>query len=434
MSRNSLNQKAIEALIARSREGCGEQLELIDEREPGLRIRAGSRVVTWSLLVRLKSGKRIRVTLGSWPGIGIAEARKLAQDHKREIALGIDPNQKQLETRAAAAKEAVGQRKLAEVLDQYERVKLSQLRKGANARRAIDGRRGLLKDFAQKDIASISRSDVVEAVRQHAVDAPIAANRCLAYTKAFFNWCVDQEILEASPAVSVKKPSRERMRERYHSLDELVEIWAAMGQLGYPFGPLYRLLVVLPMRREEIAAMPLSELNLAPNGNPDDAVWTLPATRTKRANALRVPLSPLARSIIVEALSAEDRPDGSPFVFSTTGHTSVSGYARAKRRLDRIISERRAAKAEQQEITEIEHWTMHDVRTTFSTLACEILGADIAVVDRILNHVATATTSKIMRVYNKSEFFEPRKRVLREWAELIEREVAAPASRLLEFN
>ena len=58
--------------------------------------------------------------------------------------------------------------------------------------------------------------------------------------------------------------------------------------------------------------------------------------------------------------------------------------------------------------------------TTFSTLACEVLGAEISVVDRILNHVATATTSKIMRVYNKSELFEPRKRVLRRWAELIE--------------
>ena len=76
-----------------------------------------------------------------------------------------------------------------------------------------------------------------------------------------------------------------------------------MGELGYPFGPLYRLLACLPMRREEIAAMPVSELELAPGGNCDDAVWTLPAGRTKRANALRVPLSPLARSLIVEAMA-----------------------------------------------------------------------------------------------------------------------------------
>ncbi len=206
-----------------------------------------------------------------------------------------------------------------------------------------------------------------------------------------------------------------------------MEIWDAMGDLGYPFGPLYRLLIAVPMRREEIAALPVSELQMGPLGNPDDAVWTLPAGRTKRANALRVPLSPLARRLIEEALAASERPKNSPFVFSMTGDTSVSGYAKAKRRLDRIIHEMRLETADNAgcEAVAMEHWTIHDLRTTFSTLASEVLGADITIVDRILNHVATATTSKIMRVYNKSELFEPRKRVLREWAELIEREAAA---------
>ncbi len=176
------------------------------------------------------------------------------------------------------------------------------------------------------------------------------------------------------------------------------------------------------MRREEVAAIPIAELDLEPGGNADDAVWTLPGSRTKRGNALRVPLSSLAIALINEALAAPERPKDSPFVFSMTGDTSVSGYAKAKRRLDRIIRERRekAAKEARREPVEMEHWTIHDLRTTFSTLACEVLGADISVVDRILNHVPTATTSKIMRVYNKSELFEPRKRVLRQWAELIE--------------
>lgn len=254
--------------------------------------------------------------------------------------------------------------------------------------------------------------------------SPISANRTLAFTKAFFNWCVDQEIVAANPAATIKRPSKERTRDRYHSIDELIEVWVAMGDLGYPFEHLFRLLVVIPMRREELAGMPIAELDLAPEGDPELAVWTLPAERTKRANSMRVPLSPLARTLIADAIAAPDRPKTSPFVFSMTGDTSVSGYAKAKRRLDRIIHENRLEKAEAEgrAVTVMPHWTIHDLRTTFSTLACEMLGADIAVVDRILNHVATATTSKIMRVYNKSELFEPRKRVLREWAELIERE------------
>jgi integrase len=426
----SLNRQAIEGLVARARTVKGKQFELVDEREAGLRIRAGERSATWLLCTRLRNGKRSRIKLGAWPAMGISEARHAAQAKRLEVVGGADPNEAKRQVAKEAALVAKTQRKLRDVLDDYEKRKLSQLRTSAQTRRSLDGKRGLLRSLVNRDIGSITRGEIVDAVRDHAATAPISANRTLACTKAFFNWCVDQEILESSPASTIKKPAKERTRDRHHTLDELMEIWDAMGDLGYPFGPLYRLLIVIPMRREEIAALPVTELEMAPLGNPDDAVWTLPAGRTKRANALRVPLSPLACKLIEEALAAPERPRNGPFVFSMTGDTSVSGYAKAKRRLDRIIHEMRLETAEKagREAAAMEHWTIHDLRTTFSTLASEVLGADIAIVDRILNHVATATTSKIMRVYNKSELFEPRKRVLREWADLIEREAETRAS------
>ena len=431
---NSLNRQAIEGLIAHARTVKGKQFELQDDREAGLRIRAGERSATWLLCTRLRNGKRSRIKLGAWPAMGLSEARHAAQAKRLVVVSGADPNEERRQATREAVKAAKSSCSLRDVLDDYERLKLSQLRTTEETRRALDGKRGVLRAFANKDIASISRGDVVDAVRAHAQTAPIAANRSLAYVKAFFNWCIDQEIVELNPAATVKKPSKERTRDRFHTLAELIEIWIAMGELGYPFGPLYRLLVVVPMRREEIAAIPIAELELEADGNPDNAVWTLPAGRTKRANALRVPLSPLASALIAEAMAAPERPEDSPFVFSMTGDTSVSGYAKAKRRLDRIIHEKRmvAAEAKGRKAVEMEHWTIHDLRTTFSTLACEVLGAEISVVDRILNHVATATTSKIMRVYNKSELFEPRKQVLREWAELIEREVAKRADQCTE--
>lgn len=424
-----LNRQAIEAFIATVKAGQSGQSELADDREPGLRIRVGDRTATWFLMVRLGNGKRTRIKLGGYPALGLSAARELARAKRFETVGGADPNALKRETKRQAVRKRETERKLGEVLDQYERQKLSQLRHGGQARRAIDGNSGLLRAFVSRGINDIERSDIVAAVRAHAERAPIAANRTLAFTKAFFNWCVDQEIVAANPAATIKRPTKERTRDRFHTLDELIEIWVAMGDLGYPFEHLFRLLVVIPMRREELAGMPISELDLAFGGDEDNAVWVLPAARTKRANALRVPLSPLAVSIIREAIAAPDRPKDSPFVFSMTGDTSVSGYAKAKRRLDRIIHENRIENAEAEcvPLVAMLHWTIHDLRTTFSTLACEVMGADMAVTDRILNHVATATRSKIMRIYNKSEMFEPRKRVLREWAALIEREVAARA-------
>lgn len=453
----ALTKQAIEALIARARGNKGPQVELIDDRESGLRIRAGERSTTWSLSVRLKDGQRTRVTLGTWPGLGIGDARKAAQDKKREIAEGIDPNAAK---RAAVIAAEIARRTrttLRDVLDQYETAKLSQLRQGAATRRALDGKKGLLRDMLTRAPGSITRADIADAVRRRAKTSPISANRSLAYARAFFNWCVGEEIIEANPAEKVKKPAKENQRDRAHSLGELGEIWLAAGTLGYPFGPLYRLLMVLPMRREEIAALPVAELDLGIDDAPAEGVWTLPAGRTKRANALRVPLSPLARSIIKEALADPARTkegvgdDGrlkpNPFVFSTTGTSPVSGFTKGKRRLDKAIADARTkVTTEEAARTGIPHgnapepgvmpgWTIHDLRTSFATNASDRLGIDATVADRCLNHVGSATTSKIMRTYNQSELFEPRKAALCAWASLIESEaLGRPAGNVVPLR
>lgn len=216
---NSLNRQAIEGLVARARTVKGKQFELVDERESGLRIRAGERSATWLLCARLRNGKRTRIKLGTWPAMNLSDAREAARFKRNEVIAGADPNETKREESREAARVARTQRKLIDVLDDYQRVKLSQLRHGADYRRGIDGRSGLLRKFVSKDIASLTRTDIVDAVRKHAEKAPMAANRNLAYTKAFLNWCIDQEIIEISPAATVKKPSKERTRDRYHTLD-----------------------------------------------------------------------------------------------------------------------------------------------------------------------------------------------------------------------
>ncbi len=418
----ALTKAAIEITIIRAKNDKAAQVELLDDREPGLRFRAGQRSAGWSLMVRLRNGQRSRIKLGAWPGMGIADARNAARDLRAQIDRGIDPNEEKRISARQAAIDARNRTTLKQVLDIYDTSVLSQHRRGAQTRRALDGKNGLLTTLASRQPASITRAEISDLVRKHARSAPISANRKLAYASAFFNWCVEEAIVEESPARKVRKPARENERDRFHTLDELKEIWVAAGTLGYPFQQLYRLLSVLPMRRDEIAAMPVADLTLGEGER--DAVWLLPAARTKQANALRVPLSPLARAIIVESLEHEDRPKGSAFLFTTTGDTPVSGFTKAKRRLDKAITAARSEAGSGDGVDgaagePMPHWTIHDLRTTFNTHACETLGVPPHVADRILNHVATATRSKVMRVYNKSELIEPRRAALADWAELI---------------
>lgn len=420
----SLTKNGIEALILRAKNGASGQLELRDDREPGLRIRAGQRSASWSYWGRLKNGQPTRIKLGSWPGMGIAEARAAAQEARAKVVQGHDLNEEKRVAAREAALEIRTRTTLKDVLDLYEELILAQHRRGSQTRRALDGKKGLLTTLANRKPASITRAEISDLVKKHARQAPISANRKLAYASAFFNWCVEEEILADSPAKNIRKPAKENERDRFHTLEELREVWVATTGLGYPFEQLYRLIIVLPMRREEISAMPIADLTLGDDDTPDQGIWVLPAGRTKNAKALRVPLSPLARSIIVEALNHKERPKDSKLLFSTTGETSVSGFTKAKRRIDKAIRAARIKEAEQaggdpETVEHMPHWTVHDLRTTFNTHACEILGVPPHVADRILNHVATATRSKIMRVYNKSEMFDARKSALCDWADLL---------------
>jgi len=437
----ALNRLSIDAAIARVRNGTVDQEELIDEREAGLRIRIGKRTATWQLVARLKSGARSRIKLGQWPEMGISDARKAARKERTAIDGGEDPNAveraERHEQAEAAAAEAGTQ--LNTILEQYEKEVLNAHRTGAATYRALNGKKGLLRSLRKKTIADITRSDISKLIKALAETAPISANRKLAYASAFFNWCIEEEYLSGNPAENIRRPAEENVRDRFHTIDELREIWAAMLKLGYPFSQLYRLLLVMPMRREEIGAMPVAHLTLAPKKPSADDVWLLPGGRTKNGSALRVPISTLARSIIMEALGHEDRPKGSLFVFSTTEETSVSGYSKAKARLDELIDAARRERAAAQgrdygDADAMPHWTLHDLRTSFNTHACEILGVPPHVADRILNHVATATRSKVMRIYNKSELFEPRREALNAWAKLIETRIITvkPAGRRLK--
>ena len=418
----TLTKVSIDAAVARAR--VGERVELADDREPGLRLRAGEQSAKWSALVRLADGRRVRVPLGSWPATGIADARKAAQAAKGKAETGANPN---AERRAARD----GASSLRELVDTYAKAELAQHKRGAATRRAIEA---TLKPFLTRDAVSVTRRDVARVIDKHAQQAPIAANRNLAYVKAFFAWAVGRGHLVANPAVDIAKPSAEAARARTPTLGELVEIWNAAGTLGYPFGHAVRLLMLTAMRREEITAMQVDEIHL-PTDDGEPATWTLPAARSKNGRAIRVPISPLARAVLVEALRA--RPSGrGGLVFTTTGATPVSGWSKAKARLDAIIAAERAKAAldDGRDPETMAPWRIHDLRRGFATLACDVLHVDPAVADRCLNHVGASTTSTISRVYGRSEMFDQRKEALTAWADLLDRAIHPRADNIVPLR
>jgi integrase len=137
--------------------------------------------------------------------------------------------------------------------------------------------------WSDRPITSITRADIKELIREKARTAPIMANRLAALIRRIFSWAEDEELVQASPAIRLPRSGKEKERERSLSADEIKVVWAAFDQIGYPLGPLFKLLLVTGQRRSEVANLPWSEIG--PDGS------RLPNERAKRGKGHLVPLS-----------------------------------------------------------------------------------------------------------------------------------------------
>lgn len=372
--------------------GAVARVELVDKAEPALRLRAGPRRAEWLVVTSEGSGAKVRREIGTWPQVGVRQAREKASAIATKGADG-------------AVAETLG-----ELLESYRKRHLSQLRSGRGTYRSL---RIGLGDLLGRELAIVSRRDLSDAMLDVAVRAPAHANRILAYAKGLFSWAVACGYMEANPALLIRPPTRERARDRTPTLPELAIIWEAAGLLQYPFCQIIRLMILTAARRQEVGSIRVDELDL-PHGARDGS-WIIPAERSKNRRAIRVPLSPLAREVIEQALGCRSRHPASPFVFTTTGDRPVAGWSKAKARLDRCIAGRPE--------WELPPWRLHDFRRAFATAASDVLHVAPEVADRCLNHVGSSTTSTISRVYARNEMFDQRRDALERWAGLLQAEL-----------
>jgi len=160
----------------------------------------------------------------------------------------------------------------------------------------------------------------------------------------------------------------------------------------------------------------------------DKQVWTIPRERAKNDRTHEVHLSKRAVEIIRELpkISRPKSGDGgsepSPYVFTTNGVRPVSGFSKAKARLDQHMLQLLREEFEQAgthpENAKIEGWILFDLRRTAATGMARL---NIAphVVDRILNHVS-GTIRGVAAVYNRHAYIEERRAALEAWGRYIE--------------
>jgi integrase len=356
------------------------RVEIADAVLPGLYlIVQPTGAKSWA--VRYRMGRRTRkLTLpGRYPVLSLAKAREAARLALEGVTSGEDP---------AAAKHAgtPADDTLAAYMALYREKHVSRLRPGtaANTNRELEH---MQDAWPGRTLRSISKKDVV-AVIDHAMKrGPSAGVMAWKVAKAFFAWCEAREDEFASPARSIRKPAKEKSRDRVLDDTELKLTWEAADREGGPAGALVKLLILTGARRNEITELSRDEIKAG--------AIELPSERTKNGTPHTIPLTPMMCQVL------ETLPHTGKFVLNGT---------------DRPFGDHSGAK--EKIAPAIRPWTLHDLRRSFAS-GLQRLGVAPHIVELALNH-RSGTFSGVAGIYQRHRYAKEVREAFEFWSQHIE--------------
>lgn len=359
--------------------------------------------------------KRRRYTIG--PVLNapneIEDMRAKASELRKKVRAGIDPADEEQARRAQTiGKTGVD---IAAVFEHYGKRHLADKRTGTVIRQIIN--RELVSHWKSRPIAAITSKDIRERIDALIdADAPQAGRRLLAILRHFFSWAVRQETygLERSPCEQIRAKDmlgEKPIRTRILTDLELRALWHASGNMGYPFAPLLRLLVLTGLRRNEVAQAPWSEFDL------DKALWLIPPERMKAEAAHTVPLTAEMLAIIASL------PRTGKFLFASgrRGDKPVSGFSNMKERLDSLMQAELNRIAGERGEVELEAWAVHDIRRTMRTHLSALPVTDL-VRELVIGH----TKPGLHKIYDQWAYLAEKRHALELWQKRLQGIVDPP--------
>jgi integrase len=381
----------------------------------GLRIaapRPGSRDgrKTWIAMYRV-SGKAVMETIATTAQIpSVAAAREAARTSILKAKRGVNAVEERraeaTRRQATQAREEAAARDVVEgrfdvvaerFLREHIEAKCSPNYAG-EVRRILE--HDVLPGWGCRPIRAITKLDVNDLLDAKASrrerprkgtlgGAGVQSNRTLTRLRTLFAWAKALDLIDADPSAGVMPRGKETARSRVLSDEEIKLFWAGCETVGWPSGPILRLLLLTGQRESEVAGMRWSEIG--------EHTWTIPRERTKSDRAHVVHLSEFATEIIAGLPRL-----GGDVVFPTRNGGPVSSFSKARIRLDALM-----AKQAQEPIPP---WVIHDLRRSAVDIMAR-LGVLPHVADKILNH-SGGVIRGVAATYNRYEYRDERKSAL----------------------
>jgi integrase len=393
----------------------GTRYDVMDTDVPGFGVRVSEAGLRTFILIARYPGSQnpTRRAIGEYPATSLQKARERAREWRDLAKKGIDPKaEEERERRQELRKQATT---FAAVADEFIQLHVRPQRRGRDTEREI--RNELISRLGERPIASVNREDIVllvDAIARR--PAPYFAHVVLGHARSLFNWALNRGTygLETSPCDRIKPAALigpKEARQRVLSGAELVALWKGSEALGYPFGPLYKLLLLTGARKSEVSDARWREFDLTKK------IWTVPPERFKSNASHLVPLSDGAVAIL-EALPRFTKGD---HLFTTTyGEKPISGFSKGKDRLDKLMTEHLGSAPSP--------WVIHDIRRTVRTRLASLRVPDL-VAEMVIGHGRKG----LQRVYDQHRYVDEMREALELWAARL-RDIVTPPNNVVRMR
>lgn len=415
---------------------AGQRLELWDEQTSGLCLRVSAQgKKVWIYRYRTLDGRQPRLTLGDYSERhGLKWAREEVEELRVRVRKGDDP---------------AGERKLARAQAQNEPLKTFndlaaayfvacekghyRPRRKQKRERTIKAERGIIRRNVERSLGGLRLDDIgraeIRKVLNDMLDRGIGAqtNQTHAVIRQVFAYGVHTERVAINPAAAIEKPAAGAPRTRVLTDKELAEFWAALAalpiDLRLPAKPgqekgakvyvsramriALQLATLLLVRRNEVAGMRRSELNL------EERIWLIPGERMKSGAPHLVPLPPRAVALIKEALVLSEAVTG-----ETPDPVFPSPWAPAKAiRPDSVTH----AMVNILAALGMKPASPHDLRRTGSTaLTSERCGVTPYIRSKVLGHRDAGGGAVVSVVhYDTNDYVSEKRRALEVWEDVL---------------
>jgi integrase len=390
MARATLTAKFVETITVKAR------TDFWDKGTPGFGLRVTpSGAKTWACFYRHNGAPR-KYTISPYTKLSLKEARQEAVKVLRDAALHLDPANVKKAARAAGAA-AAGATTFGDIAQRYlEGYAKDRKRTWREDERMIDGDLAVWKDRPAREIGRTDVAKVVDAIV--ARGSKISANRTLALLSKIFNLALGRGDVEVNPTYKFPRPGQERKSERALTDAEVKTLWNSLADQPLRKAAFFKLALLTGQRSREVLGMAKDEIDF------EEALWTIPGTRTKNKKPHEVPLCDQAMALI-ESLKRDD----CPFFFPARRVAP-----KPQRTYAHWVEEVRIATGMTAPIGDPAHFTEHALRHTLITgLAALNNGKKVEpfIIGRVVNHSEVGITAR----YDHHDYRDEKREALARW-------------------